>query len=268
MSDSSKALIPGEQRSVIFYDDEIPVVIVGEESERQVYVPVRPICDFLGVDHSAQLRRIRRDPVLSEELTPCVVVTATQGQPDQRREVQCLPLDFINGFLFGINATRVKDSVQDRLLRYQRECYKTLAEAFQEGRLTAEPSLDQLVRTGSEAAQAYQMALAVVKLARNQLLMEARLGSVEKRLELVETTLGDDERTVTQDQASQISQAVKAIAMQLSKGSGRNEYGGVYGEFYRKFGITSYKMLPARKFEVAMQFLQEWHQSLVSGAPF
>ena len=32
------------------------------------------------------------------------------------------------------------------------------------------------------------------------------------------------------EQASQISQAVKAVAMELSKQSGRNEYGGVYGE--------------------------------------
>ena len=45
----------------------------------------------------------------------------------------------------------------------------------------------------------------------------------------------------------QISQAVKTVAMKLSKASGRNEYGGVYGELYRKFGITSYKQLPVAK---------------------
>jgi hypothetical protein len=48
----------------------------------------------------------------------------------------------------------------------------------------------------------------------------------------------------------------------------RNEYGGVYGELYRKFSITSYKLLPAKKFEEAMNWLTEWHQSMVGDEPF
>lgn len=91
---------------------------------------MRPICDYLGVDWSAQYRRINRDPVLSVELAPCVVVMAPQGQPDQRREMQCLPLDRINGWLFGINAARVKEELRERLIQYQRECYRVLADAF------------------------------------------------------------------------------------------------------------------------------------------
>jgi len=82
-----------------------------------VFVPVRPICDYLGIDWSAQYRRINRDPVLPEVITPCVVVTATQGQPDQRREMQCLPLDYLNGWIFGVNANRVKEEIRDSLSR-------------------------------------------------------------------------------------------------------------------------------------------------------
>ena len=52
----------------------------------------------------------------------------------------------------------------------------------------------------------------------------------EERLGRVEATLGDPGHAVTPDQASQISQAVKAVAMELSKKSSRNEYGGVHGE--------------------------------------
>jgi hypothetical protein len=48
----------------------------------------------------------------------------------------------------------------------------------------------------------------------------------------------------------------------------RAEYGGVYGELYRKFSITSYKLLPAKKFEEAMNWLTEWHQSMVGDEPF
>ena len=61
----------------------------------------------------------------------------------------------------------------------------------------------------------------------------------------------------TEEQASQISQAVKTVAMTLSKASGSNQYGAVYGELYRKFGITSYKLLPAKRFNEAMSFPHE-----------
>ena len=56
----------------------------------------------------------------------------------------CLPLDFVSGFLFGINPDRTKLEIKDKLIRYQRECYTVLAEAFQEGRLTtADPDFQQ-----------------------------------------------------------------------------------------------------------------------------
>jgi hypothetical protein len=88
------------------------------------------------------------------------------------------------------------------------------------------------------------------------------------RLEELEATLGSEDRLVTPEQASQISQAVKAIAMKLSDRSGRNEYGGVYGELYRRFGITGYKQLPAARFDAAIEFLTDWHQRLAGPTPF
>ena len=150
-----------------------------------------------------------------------------------------------------------------------------LSEAFQEGRLTADPAFSSLVAGDSPAAQAYRLAKAMMQLAQNQLLLESRLDQHdtqfqdhEQRIEELEATLGDPKHHVTPAQAMQISQAVKSIALALSRRSGRNEYGGVYGEFYRKFGITSYKLLPANKFEAAMAFLTEWHAQIVADTPF
>ncbi len=59
-----------------------------------------------------------------------------------------------------------------------------------------------------------------------------------------------------------------AVAMHLSKQIGRNVYGGVYGEFYRKFGITRYKLLPANRFQEAMAFLNDWHEILTNDVAF
>jgi ferritin-like metal-binding protein YciE len=112
-------------------------------------------------------------------------------------------------------------------------------------------------------------------MARQQILLEAQIESHttqlvdhENRLEQLEEQLGETGRHITTEQASRISQAVKLIAMELSKRSGRNEYGGVYGELYRKFSITSYKELPADKYDEAAAFLKEWYQSLTDDSPF
>jgi len=268
-----KALVPVDEKQVEFYGDQLTAVLVNIEGESEIYVPVKPISDALGLDWSAQYRRIQRDEVLAEaaHLIAITAIKPERGRPDSL----CLPLKFIPGWLFGIQASRVKEELRDKVLRYQRESYDVLAEAFLEGRLTAEPSFGELLEADTPAVQAYKVLQQLTRLARSQILLEARLGDhalligdLDRRLELVEDVLGDTARHVTPDQASQISQAVKTVAMTLSKATGTNQYGSVYGELYRKFGITSYKQLPARRFEEAMAFLTEWNSELVGDEPF
>lgn len=274
MSDESGALVPVRQETVIFYEDEIPVVfVVKRAGEQETFVPVRPVVDNLGLSWPGQYERLKRDAVLSKEIRS-VRVSRTErgrfGEEDETvvtREMICLPLDFLNGWLFSINANRVKEEIRERLIRYQHECYQVLAEAAQEGRLTADDDFEMMLRQADpETVQAYQVARAVVRLARQQIVMEARftgrLDEHERRLEDLESTLGDPDRLITPSQASQISQAVKAIAHELGKHSGKNEYGGIYGELYRRFEITSYKLLPAHRFDEAMEFLTEWYMSV------
>lgn len=269
---TDNTLIPLEQKDVLFYEDEITAVRVRRDGEIQVFVPLRPIVELLGLDWSGQLRRVRNDAVLAEEVQPVRVETA--GGP---QEMPCLPLDMLNGWLFGINANRVREDVRERLVRYQRDCYRVLYEAFNEGRLAtgADATFQELMQqSDSQAVEAYRMLQAMLKMARNQIIIESRLGVQDERLEQHEQRLEQlEERfdtggTVSEGQASQISQAVKAVAMQLSKQTGRNEYGGVYGELYRRFEITSYKLLPANRFDEAMDFLNQWYASLTGDVPF
>lgn len=150
-----------------------------------------------------------------------------------------------------------------------RECYSVLSEAFFEGRLTADPIFDDLLAGDSPAAQAYKMASAIMKMARQQLLLEAQLETHasqlvdhEQRLEEIEATLGDPGRFITPDQAMQISQAIKTIAAEIQKRTKQNEYGKLYGQLYREFGITSYKLLPANKFDRAMAWLTDVYRQI------
>lgn len=269
-----QSLTPIVQKTVTFYEDEITAVLTQSAAGDEVYVPIGQFCDLLGINRRTQMERINDDAVLSRQMATITVTGPGGPQP-----TYCLPLDYLNGWLFSINANRVKPEVRDRLIFYQERCYRVLAEAFREGRLTADPDLDDLLNSSeSPAAQAYRMLQALTKLARNQVLMEARLeaqagtlaqheaqlGQYGARLEEVEAALSNPDRFVTAAQASRISQAVKAVALALGKRSGRNEFGGVYGELYRKFEVTSYKEIPSSKYQEAMGFLNEWHQSLTN----
>jgi hypothetical protein len=244
-----------KQRDVTFYGDELVAV---QADDGQVYVAVAQMCEALGLNTQAQTRRINRHTILSEGFKG----VANMATPGGRQSAYVLRVDLVPLWLSGLRTKRVKDSVRDKLERYQREAAAVLWEAFQEGRLTAEPAFAELLQQDTPEAAAYKMIQGMLQLARNQLLIRGQLDDHDRRLEALEATIGDPGRNVTPDEASQISQAVKAVAMKLSEISGRNEYGGVYGEMYRKFGITSYKLLPANRFEEAMIWLSEWYQSV------
>ena len=269
-----KGLAVIEQKQVEFYGDEILAVRIENGS---IFIPVRPICELLGLDWSAQTRRIRRDPVLSK-WAKFVAITATNPEKAQKGgnpNMLCLPLDYLSGFLFGVSASRVKSELRERVILYQEQCYKVLSEAFLDGRLTSEPSFDDLLANDTPAAQAYKMASAIMQMARQQIILESQLethaiqlSNHESRLEEIEATLGDPGHHITPDQAMQISQAVKTVAIALGKQTKRNEFGAVYGELYRQFGVTSYKLVPANRFEEAMNFLAQWQQNIEGDAPF
>jgi hypothetical protein len=269
MSDET-ALVPVEQKQVAFYDDQL---IAVRAYDGHVYVAIGQMCDVLGIDRASQVRRIRSDEILADGYRGSVNLTYPDGgtQPSGVLRVDLLPL-----WLAGIRIKAVRDEIRPKLERFKREASKVLWEAFREGRLTADPAFDDLLRNDSPAAQAYKMARALVEMARQQLILESRLNEAgqklathdvrlaghEARLEQIEATLGDRGRFITPEQASSISQAVKSIATALGQKSGRNEYGAIYGEFYRKFGIPSYRELPARRFDEAMRFLTEWYQKI------
>lgn len=278
MSDD-KQLTVIEQREIGFYEDQVVAVKVEDGT---VFVPVRPICELIGIAWNGQYERIKREPIL-DEIAMSIRITRTDIEASSRQprtsEMICLPLSHLNGWLFGINVNRVKEEIRPKLLQYQRDCYQVLYEAFGRNEVTAapDPLLDELLQSDNPTALAYRQAMAIANIARQQLAIEAhvltnagRLDDHENRLQIIEADRGDDSRYITNSQAVQIAQAVKQIALELGKRSKRNEFGGVYGELHRQFDVPGYKMLPAPKFDEAMNFLRQWWETITddSNIPF
>jgi hypothetical protein len=101
------------------------------EEAGAVYVAPKPICDALGIEWRKQRERIQRDPILSEGSTMMGLPS-----PGGTQETLCLRLDLVNGWLFTIDESRVREEARARVLDYKRECYAALHAHFY-GRLAA-----------------------------------------------------------------------------------------------------------------------------------
>lgn len=234
---SALSLIPIEEREVEFYGDRISAVeVAGESGQPEIFVPVRPLCEFLGLDWSAQFRRIQRDPVLSEE-TRSVAVTATEA--GGRRDMLCLPLEFLHGWLFGVTATRVKSEYREAVIRYQREVYRVLWRAFR-------PDTGVILTSRVETTERRLDQAAVV------------VRDIQQRLTAVEGRLSPG-TPITEEQAGELQQQVKALALLLTElDPSKNHFQSIWVEINRRMGVASYRSIPADHYGQVTQFLQEW----------
>lgn len=102
------------------------VDIVAVEKDGDIYVPIKPICEAIGIDARAQREKIQSDEILSST----GVLSTSVGGDGKEREMFCLPLKYVYGWLFTINPKNVAESARESVARYRRECYEVLYEHF------------------------------------------------------------------------------------------------------------------------------------------
>ncbi|MEO8288182.1 MAG: phage antirepressor N-terminal domain-containing protein [Chloroflexota bacterium] len=271
----STALVPVQQRQVDFYGDEIVAVVVDEGEQPQVYVPLRPIVEYLGMSWSGQFERVKGDEVLAD-VVRSVRVTRTEADT---RTLLCLPLEYLSGWLFGIEARRVKPELKDKIIRYRRECYRVLAQAFQAEALATAESMAAPMDTSApmSLAQIREMGLAIARMAEQQMALDTRVQSIDVRLDRAAIVVRDLDRrirdverhtgigaTVTEPQAAEIAMAVKAIGQRLVATGQRDGYAKVYSELYRRYRVSGYKSLPAASYEGCLAWLHGWYKELTT----
>ena len=101
-------------------------IVAGNDSQK--LVPIKPICDALGIDYSTQVKKIKED----EDLQSTVGLSPIVAADGKDREMVCLPLEFVFGWLFTINPKNVKPEAQAAVRTYRMECYRTLYAHFSE----------------------------------------------------------------------------------------------------------------------------------------
>lgn len=109
--------------TVNFRGDEL----YGFENDDGIFVALKPIVESMGMDWNGQYQRVKRDPILSEGMCVMHIPFGRGGA----QEAVCLKLELVNGWLFTIDTSRIKDDdVREKVIVYQRECYSVLAKHF------------------------------------------------------------------------------------------------------------------------------------------
>lgn len=106
--------------TVPFHGQELALLF---DADQQPLVAMKPICENIGLDWRAQYNRLQRDEVLNS----VVVMMTTTAQDGKTYRFTCLPLEYLNGWLFGIDVKRVKPEIRPQLIRYKKDCYRVLA---------------------------------------------------------------------------------------------------------------------------------------------
>ena len=107
--------------TVSFQGDTLLVV---RDENGQGWVAVRSICDALGIDSWNQLAKLRGDPkFVRRDIT-------AHDSSGRQQEMTCIPINQLNGWLFTINAKKVKPECREKLLAYQAECFNVLSRHF------------------------------------------------------------------------------------------------------------------------------------------
>lgn len=291
---SSAVLIPTEQRHITLMEGD--EVVAARVEPDLIYLPLRLLCDNLGIGYPAQFARLKRDDVMAEGLRRLKIQTVGGMQT-----MQCLELETVPLWLAMIEPSRVHEDLRERLRVYKRWVRRRVWEAFAretgiagvaEGPRSPAPSGPD----ASALEHIAQMAEAIAVMARQQLAFEQHVDARFTTLDTHITVLADGQdaltgrldqaaavvggllrrvgsieglvapgQVISEAQAAEISALVKAIATEMAGcdtgtgRTGRNPYQAVFGELYRRFRVSSYHNIPAGTYADVMAWLGEYH---------
>lgn len=103
--------------------NDVSIVMIDNNEQM---VPIRPICQALGIDEKSQFDKIKSDEILSST----VVLSTAVGTDKKERQMTCIPFKFVFGWLFTINPKNVKQEAQEAVSKYRLQCYNALFKHF------------------------------------------------------------------------------------------------------------------------------------------
>ncbi|MCN2532596.1 phage antirepressor Ant, partial [Escherichia coli] len=110
--------------NVPFHGAELYVVNHNGEP----YTPMKPIVEGMGMDWASQFTKMKQ-----RFKTSIVKITMQLPSDEQRREIICLALRKLAGWLQTISPNKVRPEIRDKVIQYQEECDDVLYEYWTKG---------------------------------------------------------------------------------------------------------------------------------------
>lgn len=143
----------------------------AQQSDGTVWVPIKRVCETLGIDPETQRRKLERKPWARTGIWP------VRDEAGRRQATACIHMDDFPMWMAGID--RVRPDVKDTLLRFQREARDVLADHFLGRKEKPQPvSGVTMLRAMADALESQERAIAAESAARKEL--EARVDKVER----------------------------------------------------------------------------------------
>ena len=102
------------------------VDIVTVERDGEIFVPIKPICEAIGIDPKVQRRKLQED----EFFASTGVIMTSVAADEKEREMYCIRLRDVYGWLATINPGKVAPGAREAVAVYRRKCYDVLYEHF------------------------------------------------------------------------------------------------------------------------------------------
>ncbi|WP_316242412.1 phage antirepressor N-terminal domain-containing protein [Klebsiella pneumoniae] len=122
--DMTSLAIADRAINVPFYGDSLFVV----EHNGEPYTPMKPIIDGMGMDWASQFTKLKQ-----RFKTSIVKITMQLPGDNQRRDIICLALRKLAGWLQTISANKVRPEIREKVIQYQEECDDVLYEYWTKG---------------------------------------------------------------------------------------------------------------------------------------
>lgn len=122
---------------VPFHDDVIFIV----DHHGEPFVPVRPICENMGLDWKTQYRKLME----KKERLSVVIMTTQLPDDQQRREMVCISLKKLFAWLLSIEPNKVAPHLKETVEVYQQECDEVLWNYWTKGVAVNDKRLKEVV---------------------------------------------------------------------------------------------------------------------------
>ena len=274
---------PIEQHDVEYEGHTLVSTLIDQGNGPEIYIPLRPIVEYMGLTWGSQANRVKRDPILSESSLTIRVVRPRGGEQGGTvtQAMLSLPLKYLNGYLFGVDHSRVKEELQETIIDFKRRCYDILSAPFSNSPQLGSGEVRVLPSNMAQLVQIRDVSLAVANMAQEMIEQAERLDTVETRLDAAARYIAGFEKrlvmvegrtaprnAIGEDQADIVRAKVLALADMMAERdpdpAKKQYYQGVYRTLYTHFDVGSYKRIRNQDFEAVLEFLEGWRNRILA----